>query len=31
LNLGNAGADLAHRAAIEAQDRLNSEFDLPTE
>jgi hypothetical protein len=31
LNLGNADGDLAHRAAIEVQDRLSSEFDLQTE
>ena len=30
LNLGDADGDLAHRAAIEVQDRLSSEFDLLT-
>jgi hypothetical protein len=28
LNLGDADGDLAHRAAIEVQDGLSSEFDL---
>jgi hypothetical protein len=31
LNLGDADGELAHRAAIEVQDRLSSEFDLLTD